>query len=155
MCESLPTQNWSERLALFGLHCTVYAGGNTVIYSTHPTSSIMFCNTLHSRKSQSTSPLYEHMPLSLPPVVGESFTVWCMWCSMVQCGAYSVVHHGAVWCSVLQCVAVCCSVLQFVAVCSSVLQRVPGVAVCCTCTCAAAHQPSSITQQNCCQHPTI
>jgi len=32
-----------------------------------------------------------------------------------------------VWCSVLQCVAVCCSVLQCVAVCCSVLQC---VAVC-------------------------
>jgi len=43
----------------------------------------------------------------------------------------SVLHHIAVWCSVLpillarrlkRCVAVCCSVLQCVAVCCSVLQ---------------------------------
>jgi len=34
-----------------------------------------------------------------------------------------------VYCSVLQCVAVCCSVLQCVAVCCSVLQC---VAVCCS-----------------------
>ena len=40
----------------------------------------------------------------------------------------SMLSCVALCCSVLQCVAVCCSVLQCVAVCCSVLQR---VAVCC------------------------
>jgi len=44
-----------------------------------------------------------------------------MFCSMLQC--------VAVCCGVLRCVAVCCSVLQCVAVCCSVLQCV--VVVCC------------------------
>ena len=39
------------------------------------------------------------------------------------------VESDEVFCSVLQCVAVCCSVLQCVAVCCSVLQC---VAVCCS-----------------------
>jgi len=52
-----------------------------------------------------------------------------VWCSVVQCGAVccSVLQCGAVWCSVVQCGAVCCSVLQCVAACCSVLQC---VAVC-------------------------
>ena len=47
-----------------------------------------------------------------------------VYCSVVQCDAvcYSVLQCGAVCCSVLQCVAVCCNVLQCVAVYSNVLQ---------------------------------
>jgi len=50
-----------------------------------------------------------------------------VWCSVVQCGAvcYSLeVLCGALCCCVFECIAVCCSVLQSVAVCCSVLQRV-------------------------------
>ena len=70
--------------------------------------------------------------------VSLSFTVWCGWCSVLQC--------VAVCCSVLQCVAVCCSqllhnvqcvfatsislsLLQCTAVCCSMLQC---IAVCCS-----------------------
>jgi len=48
-------------------------------------------------------------------------------CCVLQCVASSVLH--AVYCSELQCVALCGSVLQCVAVCYSVLQC---VAVCCS-----------------------
>ena len=49
-----------------------------------------------------------------------------MFCSVLQCVAMccSVLQCVAVYCSVLQGIVVCCSVLQCVAVCSSVLQRV-------------------------------
>ena len=60
-----------------------------------------------------------------------------MYCSVMQCGAGSVLQGVAVCCSVcsvlqcvqvfhsvLQCAAVCCSALQRVAVCCSALQRV-------------------------------
>jgi len=54
-----------------------------------------------------------------------------VWCSVVQCVAvcrsWCALGTSAGCCSVLQCVAVCCSVLQCVAVCCSVLQC---VAVC-------------------------
>jgi len=47
-------------------------------------------------------------------------------------------HNASMWCSVLQCVAVCCSVLQRVAVCCNMVHRVAAccsvltcVAVCC------------------------
>jgi len=54
-----------------------------------------------------------------------------VYCSVLQCVAVccSVLQCVAVCCSVLQCVAVCCSVLQCDAVYCSVLQC---VAVCCT-----------------------
>ena len=50
-----------------------------------------------------------------------------MWYSLLQCvaiDAYGIHHHAALTlcCSVLQCVVVCCSVLQCIAVCWSVLQ---------------------------------
>jgi len=47
-----------------------------------------------------------------------------VWCSVVQCGAVccSVVQCGAVCCSVVQCVAVCCSVVQCGAVWCSVVR---------------------------------
>ena len=50
----------------------------------------------------------EDLPVS---VLEACFVVWC---SVVQCGAvcYSVLQCVAVCCSVLQCVAACCSVLQ-------------------------------------------
>jgi len=52
-----------------------------------------------------------------------------LWCSVVQCGAlccsvlYNMLHNVLRSCgSVVQCVAVCCSVLQCVAVWCSVVQ---------------------------------
>jgi len=49
-------------------------------------------------------------------------------CDAVWC---TVLQRVAVCCSALQCVAVCCSVLQCVAVCCSVLQCVCGVFALC------------------------
>ena len=54
-----------------------------------------------------------------------------VFCSVLQCAAMccSVIQCVAVCCRVLPCVAECCRVLQFVAMCCSVLQC---VAVCCS-----------------------
>jgi len=54
-----------------------------------------------------------------------------VWCTVLQCGALccSVVHCVAVWCTVLQCGAVCCSVVHCVAVWCTVVQC---GAVCCS-----------------------
>jgi len=60
----------------------------------------------------------------------------CMYCSVLQCVAVccSVFQCVAVCCSVLQCVAVAvrCSVLQCVAACCMCCSVLPCVAVCCS-----------------------
>ena len=50
-----------------------------------------------------------------------------VFCSVVQCGA--VCWCVAVCCIVVQCVVVCCSMLQCVAVCCSVLQCVAAIKI--------------------------
>jgi len=66
-----------------------------------------------------------------------------VWCSVVQCVAVccSVMQCGAVCCSVLQCVAVCCCVVQCCAVSCSVMQC---DAVCCIHTSQTKHVSSCI-----------
>jgi len=89
---------------------------------------------LYGRYSSWLQTLHQHTLACLPtPLVA-------VWCNVVQCVAVRgstwqcVAVCGSVWqceavcCNVLQCVAVCCSVLQCVAVCCSAWQC---VAVCC------------------------
>jgi len=71
------------------------------------------CNTLHEHDQKDRKPQDLDATLS-----SEWFP-----------GATTTSEGRIVWCSVLQCVAVCCSMLQCVAVCCSVLQC---VAVCCS-----------------------
>jgi len=58
-----------------------------------------------------------------------------LWCSVLQC--------VAVCCSVLQCVAVCCGVLHHIVGCCSVVQR---VAVCCCSVLQCVAQLCSVLQ---------
>ena len=70
---------------------------------------------------------YSFKDILVPPRVPCLPICVAVWCSVLQCGAVC-----CTWTALLQCVAVCCSVLQCVAVWCSVLHLDCSVAVCCS-----------------------